>query len=41
MVSKAERDEWRSLDRRALVTHFRRIADALEAGEKVEIGAAG
>lgn len=41
MVSKPERDEKRSLDRQAFITQLRRIADALEAGEKVEIRVAG
>lgn len=41
MLSKPERDEKRSLDRQAFITQLRRIADALEAGEKVEIRVAG
>jgi amphi-Trp domain-containing protein len=41
MISKPERDEKRSLDRQAFVAQLRRIADALEAGEKVEIRVAG
>ena len=41
MANKTERDEKRSLDRQAFVAQLRRIADALEAGEKVEIRVAG
>ena len=37
MVSKSERNEKRSLNRQAFVAQLRRIADALESGEKVEI----
>ncbi len=41
MPSKPERDKNRSLDRQAFIAQLRRIADALEAGEKVEIRVAG
>lgn len=37
MVSKPKRDKSRTLDRQSFVAQLRRIADALEAGEKVEI----
>ncbi len=41
MPSKPERDKNRSLDRQEFIAQLRRIADALEAGEKVEVRVAG